>query len=240
MTRSSLTGDGLPLPEALLVGAAGWAAAADGALVALAVAGEAVGVAAVVEGVACAMVCEVCEESDSECKRRDGKITRSNEIKSRRRASTAAPPSPCVPREFVQKALLSMDDARITPVADTSSPRRHDRTLLRVPGVLRTLPTQSPEHGQARRLLRHSPDHVPTLDVTASLSGHSGCVNALSWSEDGQRLVSGSDDFRLCVWRMGALGAEAGDGPNLGLALETVVRTGHSRNSVWGKNRDRR
>lgn len=70
------------------------------------------------------------------------------------------------------------------------------------------------------------------MDVTASLSGHAGCVNALSWSEDGQRLVSGSDDFRLCVWRMGSFGAEAGDGPNLGMALETVVRTGHSRNSA--------
>ena len=32
------------------------------------------------------------------------------------------------------------------------------------------------------------------------LAGHHGCVNALGWSTNGERLVSGSDDLHLCVW----------------------------------------
>ncbi|KAG9006616.1 hypothetical protein FRB94_000542 [Tulasnella sp. JGI-2019a] len=31
--------------------------------------------------------------------------------------------------------------------------------------------------------------------------GHTGCVNALSWSQDGETLISSGDDCRLCVWR---------------------------------------
>jgi WD40 repeat protein len=34
----------------------------------------------------------------------------------------------------------------------------------------------------------------------ASLSGHQGRVNTLSWSPDGQRLASGSWDNTVCLW----------------------------------------
>jgi len=37
-------------------------------------------------------------------------------------------------------------------------------------------------------------------DGMRQLAGHHGCVNALGWSTNGERLVSGSDDLHLCVW----------------------------------------
>ena len=117
------------------------------------------------------------------------------------------------------------------PVAGPSR-RRGNRQLVRIPGDLSTLPTQSLERSEALRSLRHGADlWLSQLDITQSLVGHSGCVNALSWSEDGARIVSGSDDFRLCIHRAG-VGAESGDGPRIGVELETVIRTGHSRNSA--------
>ncbi|KAJ2492023.1 DNA polymerase zeta [Coemansia sp. RSA 2050] len=48
--------------------------------------------------------------------------------------------------------------------------------------------------------------NVQELELRQSLLGHDGCVNALSWSWDGQLLFSGSDDSTICVWRA------AGDG----------------------------
>ena len=33
--------------------------------------------------------------------------------------------------------------------------------------------------------------------------GHTGCINALSWSSDGSLLASGSDDTRICLWKVG-------------------------------------
>ncbi|KAG8936745.1 hypothetical protein FRC02_012027 [Tulasnella sp. 418] len=34
-----------------------------------------------------------------------------------------------------------------------------------------------------------------------SNGGHTGCVNALSWSDDGEMLISSGDDHRICMWR---------------------------------------
>mmetsp|Transcript_56901 Transcript_56901/g.83281 ORF Transcript_56901/g.83281 Transcript_56901/m.83281 type:complete len:131 (+) Transcript_56901:168-560(+) len=34
----------------------------------------------------------------------------------------------------------------------------------------------------------------------ATLDSHQGCVNCISWSENGQKLVSGSDDTNICIW----------------------------------------
>lgn len=35
---------------------------------------------------------------------------------------------------------------------------------------------------------------IDDLDIVNELEGHSGCVNALSWSKSGNLLASGSDD----------------------------------------------
>ncbi|WVQ72970.1 hypothetical protein IAR50_002532 [Cryptococcus sp. DSM 104548] len=61
--------------------------------------------------------------------------------------------------------------------------------------------------------------------------GHTGCVNALSWSEDGQTLLSGSDDRRLCIWT-----PDSSPPPNTisphPLKLSTIIKTGH-RNNIF-------
>ncbi|KZT62944.1 WD40 repeat-like protein [Calocera cornea HHB12733] len=52
--------------------------------------------------------------------------------------------------------------------------------------------------------------------------GHSGCVNALSWSTDGRTLVTGGDDRTMCFWRPED---DAGE-----LVLRSVIETGHTAN----------
>lgn len=37
-------------------------------------------------------------------------------------------------------------------------------------------------------------------DGMRELQGHTGCVNSLGWSNNGTRLVSGSDDLHFCIW----------------------------------------
>ncbi|PJF19507.1 hypothetical protein PSACC_00678 [Paramicrosporidium saccamoebae] len=57
-----------------------------------------------------------------------------------------------------------------------------------------------------------------SLRCTGVLGGHTGCVNALDWSGDGQMLASGSDDRNLCLWSF----------PNR--TLRTTLPTGHTQN----------
>ena len=75
--------------------------------------------------------------------------------------------------------------------------------------------------------------------------GHTGCVNALSWSKDGQWLASGSDDTRVCLWKVGGSikdgvaetssqeqipWQQRHDQTSLHMGLEHVIATGHRRN----------
>ncbi|CAO1637093.1 unnamed protein product [Jaminaea pallidilutea] len=90
--------------------------------------------------------------------------------------------------------------------------------------------------------------------------GHSGCVNALCWSQSGQMLASGSDDTRVILWKLGtshvhpiadqphmprsrpwigsrssvtpavSAGAAAADHPALDLGMSSVIQTGHTAN----------
>lgn len=43
-------------------------------------------------------------------------------------------------------------------------------------------------------------DLVLRLDVYRKLERHRGCVNTVSFSDDGDLLVSGSDDRRVIIW----------------------------------------
>ncbi|GAA96946.1 uncharacterized protein L969DRAFT_53956 [Mixia osmundae IAM 14324] len=90
---------------------------------------------------------------------------------------------------------------------------RFDR--LQVLGLQRDGPNALHAHGRFSRL---------------DQPGHGGCVNTLSWSQDGQRLLSGSDDTRLCLWKLGRR-------PDLpySLGLERVIETGHSANIFSAK-----
>lgn len=53
---------------------------------------------------------------------------------------------------------------------------------------------------QIKNRLKAAPQCLRNLDVEAVLEGHSGCVNCLEWSENGQLLASGSDDNYVILW----------------------------------------
>ncbi|OQN95366.1 hypothetical protein B0A48_18472 [Cryoendolithus antarcticus] len=65
---------------------------------------------------------------------------------------------------------------------------------------------------------------VKNLDIVNELDGHSGCVNALSWSKSGNLLASGSDDQHLNIHRY-----QAPDGEKQ-FQLAATVATGHRAN----------
>ncbi|KAL4872689.1 hypothetical protein BDV12DRAFT_124781 [Aspergillus spectabilis] len=69
-----------------------------------------------------------------------------------------------------------------------------------------------------------SKEWVGDLDIVNELGGHSGCVNALSWSRSGRFLASGSDDFHLNIY---SYQPESSTSP---FALNTTVFTGHTGN----------
>lgn len=57
-----------------------------------------------------------------------------------------------------------------------------------------------------------------SLACTGILAGHTGCVNATAWREDGLILASGSDDRNLCLWSFP------------GRELLVTLPTGHTQN----------
>ncbi|SLM39623.1 WD40/YVTN repeat-like-containing domain [Lasallia pustulata] len=65
---------------------------------------------------------------------------------------------------------------------------------------------------------------IDDLDIVNELGGHSGCVNALSWSKSGRLLASGSDDTHLNIH---TYQPESSTTP---FALTTAVSTGHTAN----------
>ncbi|MCJ1283722.1 hypothetical protein MMC26_003053 [Xylographa opegraphella] len=65
---------------------------------------------------------------------------------------------------------------------------------------------------------------ITDLDIVNELGGHSGCVNALSWSRSGRLLASGSDDQHLNIH---SYQPDASIAP---FTLNTTVGTGHSAN----------
>ena len=65
---------------------------------------------------------------------------------------------------------------------------------------------------------------VRELDIVNELDGHSGCVNALSWSKSGRLLASGSDDQHLNIHSFQP------DHSASQFHLATTVATGHTAN----------
>lgn len=65
---------------------------------------------------------------------------------------------------------------------------------------------------------------IQDLDIVNELDGHSGCVNALSWSKSGSLLASGSDDQHLNIHRY-----QGSDGVK-DFQLACTVATGHTQN----------
>ncbi|KAI6035413.1 WD40 repeat-like protein [Pisolithus orientalis] len=56
--------------------------------------------------------------------------------------------------------------------------------------------------------------------------GHTGCVNALSWAQGGELLISSGDDQDIRVWRMDP-SADASEYP---FSCQSVIHTGHTHN----------
>lgn len=65
---------------------------------------------------------------------------------------------------------------------------------------------------------------IDELDITHELGGHSGCVNALSWSKGGNLLASGSDDQHLNIHRY-----QPNDDTRQ-FQLSATIATGHTQN----------
>ncbi|MCJ1402476.1 hypothetical protein MMC11_005696 [Xylographa trunciseda] len=65
---------------------------------------------------------------------------------------------------------------------------------------------------------------ISDLDIVNELGGHSGCVNALSWSRSGRLLASGSDDQHLNIH------SYQPDVSTTPFTLTTTIATGHSAN----------
>ncbi|KAJ5086127.1 hypothetical protein N7532_010898 [Penicillium argentinense] len=65
---------------------------------------------------------------------------------------------------------------------------------------------------------------INDLDIVNELGGHTGCVNALSWSRSGRLLASGSDDQHLNIY---LYQPESSSAP---FELNTTVLTGHRAN----------
>lgn len=66
---------------------------------------------------------------------------------------------------------------------------------------LSKLHEQTPNPKSLIKSLYDSPALISRLTRTEVLDSHTGCVNALSWSESGELLASSGDDTIVCVWR---------------------------------------
>nr|ODN76375.1 hypothetical protein L203_06441 [Cryptococcus depauperatus CBS 7841] len=100
---------------------------------------------------------------------------------------------------------------------------------------LHPLPNAFQSHRDHRRITDENTwKHLDRVQVLGAANlGHSGCINALSWSEDGQTLLSGSDDKRICIWRPDtALGSSVSPHP---LRWAETVATGHQANIFSAK-----
>ncbi|KAK9368317.1 WD40-repeat-containing domain protein [Lipomyces kononenkoae] len=76
------------------------------------------------------------------------------------------------------------------------------------------------DRGNAIKRVYSSRKWVDDLELTHQLYGHTGCVNSLCWSADGQYLASGSDDTYINIYST--------DAPSYPLKLRFA--TGHSNN----------
>ena len=92
----------------------------------------------------------------------------------------------------------------------------HDRLLKRELG-------NRTRYSAIKGLYGHE-NWVRNLDIVNELDGHSGCVNALSWSKSGTLLASGSDDTHINIHTY----QSTSDTNSFKLA--STISTGHSAN----------
>ncbi|KDQ64539.1 hypothetical protein JAAARDRAFT_187861 [Jaapia argillacea MUCL 33604] len=99
----------------------------------------------------------------------------------------------------------------------------YSRDILR-----RNLPSASRSQNWKQLLLSRSLSRA--LDRVNVLgddrTGHTGCVNALSWAQGGQILLTGGDDTTVRIWKSDSANAEH-DYP---FVCEAIIETGHRGN----------
>ena len=87
--------------------------------------------------------------------------------------------------------------------------------------ALRDRSTRGPPAQRFKRHVWRDPALLSRWTLVGTLEEHRGCVNTLHWSKEGDVLLSGSDDCRVCLWS--CAGADQ-------TTLASAVITGHRRN----------
>ncbi|EIM88452.1 WD40 repeat-like protein [Stereum hirsutum FP-91666 SS1] len=105
-----------------------------------------------------------------------------------------------------------------TPLFSERRRYKSTRTLSSLP------PTVALSQRWRRELL--SSTYESPLDRVNVLKGHTGCVNALSWAEDGKLLLSGGDDTTVRLWRLD----ESNTTTAYPYVCQSVINTGHTAN----------
>ncbi|KAG0709673.1 WD40 repeat-like protein [Suillus ampliporus] len=123
---------------------------------------------------------------------------------------------------------------------------------LRIPSTMKYAPAHRAKRARLARALSGRLDRVGVLG--GEDWGHTGCVNAVSWAQDGELLISSGDDTKIRVWRMDPSGSASADTSSSGssrssnltseaekssnagsweeypFACQTVINTGHTQN----------
>ncbi|PWN47068.1 WD40 repeat-like protein [Violaceomyces palustris] len=104
---------------------------------------------------------------------------------------------------------------QLTPSSSFYSPPSFQTDLHRLKALQLSNRTSlsSSSNNLYRKPNQLNPDFVHRLDRVSILGGtdqrghavgHTGCINALSWSPSGQLLASGSDDTNVAIWKVGS------------------------------------
>lgn len=122
-----------------------------------------------------------------------------------------------------------MDDADDLDKLHLRSP-----SLLHTPSTLKYATMNRIMHARVARALSGRLDRVSVLG--GQDWGHTGCVNAVSWAQGGELLITSGDDTKVRVWRMdpsGSTGANASNAESreeYPFACQSIIDTGHTQN----------
>ncbi|WRT70369.1 uncharacterized protein IL334_007367 [Kwoniella shivajii] len=94
-----------------------------------------------------------------------------------------------------------------------------------------------PSSGRYHRNDENMWETLDRVQVLGENDGHRGCVNALSWSEDGSTLLSGSDDKRICIWQPDSHPSSSSSSRRSPhpMKLSEKISTGHKANIFSAK-----
>ncbi|KXN89623.1 WD repeat protein iqw1 [Leucoagaricus sp. SymC.cos] len=101
------------------------------------------------------------------------------------------------------------------------------RSLFDLRASLPSIPRADRNRNLQLSYFLHQPlDRVNVLGKDDGTYGHAGCVNALSWSHNGEILLTGGDDTTVRLWRMDSSDTEQ----EYPFVCRSVFHTGHTGN----------